>query len=97
MKYISSAKTIEQQLSSGTQITPEVIKELGNQIHSKTKDLRRGILLISFALAIFAFAQIVEFPTRGNLNLSDAIVGIAQIPGFLGLAFLILHFLESRR
>ena len=89
--------SIEKQIANGTDISPEVIHALGKHLNASAKDLRRGTLLIAFALGIVAFSFWVDFPVRGNLDLNDALIGIAQIPGLLGVAFLIIHFLNKTR
>ncbi len=88
---------VERSLTQQAPLSPETIREVANQFFSANRDLRKGIFLLVLALAILAFSYLADFPQRGNLDLNDALNGIAMLPGLLGLAFLLLAWLNRRR
>jgi len=88
---------VERSLTQQAPLSPETIREVASQFFSANRDLRKGIFLLVLALAILAFSYLADFPKRGNLDLNDALNGIAMLPGLLGLAFLLLAWLNRRR
>ena len=88
---------VERSLTQQAPLSPETIREVASQFFSANRDLRKGIFLLVLALAILAFSYLADFPQRGNLDLNDALNGIAMLPGLLGLAFLLLAWLDRRR
>lgn len=88
---------VERTLQQQAPLSPETIREVASQFFSANRDLRKGIFLLVLALAILAFSYLADFPQRGNLDLNDALNGIAMLPGLLGLAFLLLAWLDRRR
>lgn len=88
---------VERSLHQQAPLSPETIREVASQFFSANRDLRKGIFLLVLALAILAFSYLADFPQRGNLDLNDALNGIAMLPGLLGLAFLLLAWLDRRR
>lgn len=88
---------VERSLTQQAPLSPETIREVANQFFSANRDLRKGIFLLVLALAILAFSCLADFPQRGNLDLNDALNGIAMLPGLLGLAFILLAWLDRRR
>lgn len=88
---------VERSLTQQAPLSPETIREVASQFFSANRDLRKGIFLLVLALAILAFSALADFPQRGNLDLNDALYGIAMLPGLLGLAFLLLAWLDRRR
>lgn len=88
---------VERSLHQQAPLSPQTIREVASQFFSANRDLRKGIFLLVLALAILAFSYLADFPQRGNLDLNDALNGIAMLPGLLGLAFLLLAWLDRRR
>lgn len=88
---------VERAIQRQAPLTPEVIREVANHFFTANQDLRKGIFLLVTALSILAFSQLAEFRKNGNLDLNDALNGIAILPGLLGLAFLLLARLERDR
>ncbi len=88
---------VERTLQQQAPLSPGTIREVASQFFSANRDLRKGIFLLVLALAILAFSYLADFPQRGNLDLNDALNGIAMLPGLLGLAFLLLAWLDRRR
>ncbi|MDZ7871063.1 MAG: DUF6249 domain-containing protein [Rheinheimera sp.] len=88
---------VERSLTQQAPLSPETIREVANQFFSANRDLRKGIFLLVLALAILAFSSLADFRKHGNLDLNDALNGIAMLPGLLGLAFLLLAWLDRRR
>lgn len=88
---------VERSLHQQAPLSPQTIREVASQFFSANRDLRKGIFLLVLALAILAFSYLADFPQRGNLDLNDALNGIAMLPGLLGLAFLLLAWLDRRK
>ena len=88
---------VERTLHQQAPLPPETIHAVANHFFSANRDLRKGIFLLVLALAILAFSALADFPQRGNLDLNDALNGIAMLPGLLGLAFLLLAWLDRQR
>ncbi len=88
---------VERSLHQQSPLSPQTIREVASQFFSANRDLRKGIFLLVLALAILAFSYLADFPQRGNLDLNDALNGIAMLPGLLGLAFLLLAWLDRRQ
>jgi hypothetical protein len=80
--------TIRLALEKGTELTPELIRQIGEPEPPRDKDLRRGLiwLAIAFGLAIIAVAI--------GSHEQEAFTGIisgAALPFTIGCAYLIMH------
>lgn len=89
-KYRSRAEmqqTIRLALERGTELTPEIIKGLGEPEPSKNKDLRRGLIWLGLAagLALCGFAV----PDPSGYALRGCLAG-AAFPFAIGLAYMIM-------
>ena len=85
-------KTIELFSVRGQPVPPEVLASLTHQTSSSTPDadLRRGVILLSVALALAIFGYLVD-------DAHSPLIGIAAFPALIGVAFLALHWRASRR
>lgn len=88
---------VERSLTQHAPLPPETIREVASHFFSANRDLRKGILLLVLALSIVGFSALADFRNNGNLDLNDALNGIAILPGLLGLAFLLLAWLNRQR
>lgn len=86
-------RTIQQQAP----LPAETIRELALHVFSANRDQRKGIFLLVLSASILAFSYFADFRQNGNLDLNDALNGIAILPGLLGLAFLLLARLDRQR
>jgi len=91
--------TLRASLDKGQPLPPEVIDALTRQTvkpqASAARDLRTGVILLSLSLGIAA-----TFSFIGLKFAEDEAWGFgafAAIPGFIGLAFIILSFFNKNR
>ncbi|SET77545.1 DUF6249 domain-containing protein [Thalassotalea agarivorans] len=90
LKHSSQSKqmqheTIHKLIESGQQLSPELLDSLATvKKDTGTKDLTRGIIFVSIAIAFFLFGWITP---GGDLD----IVSIGVFPLCLGIAFLLIH------
>lgn len=87
---------VERALAQQQPLTPDSIREVASHFFSANRDLRKGIFLLVVALSIIGFSAMADFRQQGNLDLNDALYGIAILPGTLGLAFLLLAWLNRQ-
>lgn len=88
-------KTIELFSARGQAVPPEVLESLTrepgiNFSGSKDADLRRGVILLSVALALAIFGYMVDDPR-------SPLIGIAALPGLIGLAYIGFHFYAAKK
>ena len=88
---------VERSLSQHAALPPETIREVAVHFFSANRDTRKGLFLLVLSASILAFSYLADFKQNGNLDLNDAINGIAILPGLLGLAFLLLAWIERKR
>jgi hypothetical protein len=88
---------VERSLQQQAPLTPETIREVAQHFFAANRDVRKGVFLLVTAFSILAFSQLADFRKNGNLDLNDALNGIAILPGLLGLAFLLLALLDRKR
>jgi hypothetical protein len=86
--------TIRLALEKGTELTPELIRQIGEPEPPRDKDLRRGLvwLAIAFGLAIMSFAIGSQEPEAFS-----GIIAGAALPFTIGCAYLIMHRFGSRK
>lgn len=87
---------IQDSLQQKTDITPEVIRELANQVLRPSSDIKKGLLLVGFSVAILVGSFIADFPSNGRMDLNDLINGIAAFPGVMGVVFLFLAKFDKK-
>ncbi|MCB1684889.1 MAG: DUF6249 domain-containing protein [Pseudomonadales bacterium] len=78
-------QTVRAAIEQGQPLSPEMLEALGTDFGGQ-RDLRKGVVLIAVALGISGMA----------LGLAEAdLLGIAAIPAFIGLGYLLLWRLTS--
>ncbi|MHC9510495.1 DUF6249 domain-containing protein [Kangiella sp. M94] len=77
-------------LKTNPNISPEVIREIADQVLRPSSDVKKGLLLIGMSAAILVGSFIADFPTNGRMDLNDMINGIAAFPGVIGIVYLLL-------
>ncbi|GAB3020365.1 DUF6249 domain-containing protein [Bowmanella dokdonensis] len=87
---------IEKAIKTREDLTPDVIKAIAGQLYASNRDLRRGLFALLLGLAICGFSVAVDFPHRGNIDLNDALYGIALFPLLSGIGYLLLHLFEKQ-
>lgn len=88
---------IERSLQQQLALPPETIREVALHFFSANRDTRKGVFLLVLSGSILAFSYFADFRQNGNLDLNDALNGIAILPALLGLAFLLLARLDRHR
>lgn len=73
--------SLQAAIQRGDVLTPEMIAAIGSERSASATDFRRGALLIALAVGIAIFGQFVG-PDKTEL------LGIAMIPGMLGVGYL---------
>lgn len=84
--------TLRLALDKGTELSPELIKQLGDPEPHADKDLRRGLIWLALGVAMVLLAFGVNEP--------DAIgpmMGSAAFPGLVGVAYLIMWKFAARK
>lgn len=77
-------------LKTNPNISPEVIREIADQVLRPSSDVKKGLLLIGVSAAILVGSFIADFPQNGRMDLNDMINGIAAFPGVIGIVYLLL-------
>ena len=86
-------ETIRTALEQGQQMSPELLAELaGDQSPPRERDLKRGVILISLAVALGLFGLFIDDP-----DATSVMQGAAMFPLLIGGAFLFLWFLIGRK
>lgn len=91
------ADTLRAAIEKGQPLPPQVIEALtadARPAASPARDLRRGVILVAVALGLMAMGVAV------GLNEPDAtypMIGVAAIPGFVGLALIVISRLSKDR
>ncbi len=90
--------TLRSAIEKGQPLPPEVIdsisKENAKPPATAARDLRTGVIMLSVAVGVALFGYAVSF---AEMDAYYPIVGIAAIPGMIGLAFIILSFFNKNK
>lgn len=76
-------QTLRAAIERGDALTPDLIEAMGRETPTPVNDFRRGILLIFLGIGISVFGYFVD---PGDTEL----LGIASIPGLLGVGYLFI-------
>jgi hypothetical protein len=91
------ADTVRLAIEKGQPLPPEVVEALtvgGKREPTPRRDLRRGVTLIAVAVGLAVFGLVIG---HGEHQVVHPIVGVAAIPGFIGLALVVIYLLEKPR
>jgi len=90
--------TLRAAIEKGQPLPPEVIesisKENAKPPATAARDLRTGVILVAVAVGIGILGYAVSF---AEMDAYYPIVGVAAIPGMIGLAFIILSFFNKHK
>jgi len=91
-------ETVRHALDKGQSLPPELIAAISRQSAVKRAtahtDLRTGVLWTAVALGVATFGYFAGLEER---DMFHPIMGMAAIPGFIGLAFIILSFFNKTK
>ncbi len=89
--------TLRAAIEKGQPLPPEVIDAISRdarQVPSASRDLRTGIVLLCVAAAFAAMGIAGGYYGEGDLDAMGWLIGVGAFPGFVGLAFLIMAFVN---
>jgi len=89
---LATQETVRLALEKGSDLSPELIKQLGEPEPPKDRDLRRGLIWLALGIALVILGFAVDEP--------DAIgpmIGSASFPGLIGVAYLIMWRFGARK
>jgi hypothetical protein len=85
-------ETLRKAIDSGQALPPEVIEAMARAsdvLPTRTKDIRRAVILLALSGSLAVIGFIANYYSDGD-NGGPVAWGFATIPGFIGLAFLLL-------
>ena len=91
-------ETVRHALDKGQELPAELVETIARSTRKPPAtahtDLRTGVIWLAFAAGIATFGVVVGY--RGGEALHP-LLGLASIPGFLGLAFIVLSFFNKTK
>ena len=82
-------QTIQKLIEKDQQLTPELIAAIGKKSESEHSDLTRGVVLISFSIAIVLYGWIA-------LESEPKFSGLGLFPLALGIAYLVINKMKKQ-
>ena len=82
-------------LKNADTVDVNIIEAIKRDDSSLSKDLRRGIIFIAFALAVAIFSQFLSL--LRSPELSEAVLGLSVFPASIGAVYLTFHYLDKRQ
>ncbi|MNE35446.1 hypothetical protein D3C80_1292060 [compost metagenome] len=90
--------TLRSAIERGQPLPPEVIDSLSKDNikppATAARDLRVGVILLALSLGFALFGYAVSF---AEMDAFYPLVGIAAVPGMIGLAFIVLSFFNKNK
>ena len=91
-------QTLRSAIEKGQPLPPEVIDALGKEgarpPSTAGRDMRVGVIWLAVALGVAMFGWMLSY-VDGDSEIFYVMGGMAAIPGFIGLAFIILSFFNK--
>lgn len=89
------ADTVRLAIEKGQPLPPEVIGALtttdDRPPRSPAGDLRRGLILVGVGLGM----AVAGLTGLGEGHINTGLAGAGAIPGFIGLAYIVMYFIEK--
>lgn len=93
-------KTLRSAIDKGQPLPPEVIDALGKEgarpPSTASRDMRVGVIWLAVAIGVSVFGWALSY-ADGDSEIFYVMGGIAAIPGFIGLAFIVLSFFNKNK
>ena len=94
--------TLRSAIEKGQPLPPEVIEALSKDNikapATASRDLRIGVILLAVSIGVELFGSAFRFLDEVDAhNAMAPIVGLAAIPGMIGLAFIVLSFFNKNK
>lgn len=91
--------TLRAAIEKGQPLPPEVIDALSKDAAkspSAARDMRVGVIWLAIAIGVTTFGWALNFAT-GDSEVFYVMAGLAAVPGFIGLAFIVLSFFNKNK
>lgn len=92
--------TLRTAIDKGQPLPPDVVEALGKDaaraVPSAARDLRVGVIWLAVAVGVTVFGWAMSF-ADGDSEIFYVMSGMAAIPGFIGLAFIVLSFFNKNK
>ena len=87
-----STELVQAMIANKKDVTPEMVKAIGFSPKRTHADLRTGLIILAFGIALFLFGRVIPEDEA-------AIVfgGLAMFPIFIAIAFLLFWYFVSRK
>lgn len=93
-------KTIRTALEKGQPLPTEMIEAMAQNarkpVPSAARDMRIGVIWLAVALGMTVMGWALGY-VDGDNEIFYVLTGIAAIPGFIGLAFIVLSFFNKNK
>ena len=93
-------KTLRAAIDKGQPMPPEIIeamsKEGARPPSTANRDMRIGVIWLAVALGVALFGWMLSY-VDGDGEVFYVMSGMAAIPGFIGLAFIVLSFFNKNK
>ncbi len=89
---LATQETFRLALEKGSELSPELIKQLAEPEPAKDRDLRRGLIWAAIGIAMVILAVAI-----GEPEAMGPIMGSAAFPGLVGVAYLIMWRFGARQ
>ncbi len=90
--------TLRAAIEKGQPLPPEIIdamsKDSAKPPSTAHRDLRVGVIWLAVGLGIAAFAWLMGYE---DMDFTYPLMGLAAIPGMIGLAFIVLSFFNKNK
>ncbi|WP_296815642.1 DUF6249 domain-containing protein [Brevundimonas sp.] len=90
-------QTVRHALDKGQPLPPELVDAIARSTKRPATahtDLRTGVIWVAIALGVATFGYATSYVENEAMH---PLMGIAAIPGFIGLAFIILSFFNKTK
>ncbi len=92
--------TVRAAIEKGQPLPPELVealsKDAAKAVPSAHRDMRIGVIWLAIALGVSVFGWGLGY-ADGEPELFYVMGGMAAIPGFIGLAFIVLSFFNKNK
>ncbi|MBX7247503.1 MAG: hypothetical protein K1X35_00460 [Caulobacteraceae bacterium] len=91
-------ETLRKAIDAGQSLPPEVIEAMARAadvLPTRTKDIRRSVLLLALAGSLTVIGFLANYYSSGDGNGAAVVWGIATIPGFIGVAYMLLGLMAK--
>ncbi len=92
--------TVRAAIEKGQPLPAELVealsKDAAKAVPSAHRDMRIGVIWLAIAIGVTTFGWAVSF-ADGDSEIFYVLGGMAAIPGFIGLAFIVLSFFNKNK